>query len=60
MARAYRYISGDGHVEWSPDRWTHRVPKEHQDRAPRRIKLADGRDAVVAEGHPVRFWGTGL
>ena len=55
MAREYRYISGDGHVEWSPDRWTHRVPKEHQDRAPRRIKLADGRDAVVAEGHPVRF-----
>lgn len=26
MARQYRLISGDGHVEIAPERWTGRVP----------------------------------
>ena len=60
MAQNYRYISADSHVEWPPDRWTHRVPAQYKDRAPRRIKLPDGRDAVLIEGRPLRYSSTGL
>ncbi len=38
--------------------WTHRVPAEYRDRAPRRIKLADGRDAIINEGHALTYGGT--
>ncbi len=58
MARTYRFISADGHFESPPEMWTHRVPAEYRDRAPRRIKLADGRDAVVNEGQPLTYGGT--
>jgi len=44
MARAYRYISADGHLEVPVDKWTHRVPEKYRDRAPRRIKLHHGGD----------------
>ena len=57
MARTYRYISADSHFESPPEAWTHRVPKEYRERAPRRIKLADGRDAIVIEGG-LTFGGT--
>src|SRR5678815_333966 len=33
----------DRHFESSPDQWTHRVAKRYRDRAPRRIKLPNGR-----------------
>ena len=58
MARTYRFISADGHFESPPEMWTHRVPAEYRDRAPRRIKLADGRDAIVNEGQPLSYGGT--
>ena len=58
MARSYRFISADGHFESPPEMWTHRVPAEYRDRAPRRIKLPDGRDAVITEGHPLTYGGT--
>ena len=58
MARTYRFISADGHFESPPEMWTHRVPAEYRDRAPRRIKLADGRDAIVNEGEPLTYGGT--
>ncbi len=58
MARAYRYISADGHFESPPEQWTHRVPARYRDRAPRTIKLADGHDAIVSEGRPVTYGGT--
>ena len=58
MARTYRFISADGHFESPPEMWTHRVPAAYRDRAPRRIKLADGRDAVVNEGQPLTYGGT--
>ena len=58
MARTYRYISADGHFESPPEFWTHRVAAPYRDRAPRTIKLADGRDAIVEEGRPLTYGGT--
>lgn len=60
MAHAYNYISADSHFESPPDIWTHRVPKQYRDRAPRRIKLPNGKDAIVTEGHPIEYSGTNL
>lgn len=60
MARKYRYFSADSHFERLPETWTHRVPEKYRDRAPRRIKLADGRDAIVEEGQPLEYRGTNL
>ena len=60
MSRKYRYFSADSHYESLPENWTHRVPAKYRDRAPRRIKLADGRDAIVEEGQPLEYRGTNL
>ena len=60
MARKYRYFSADSHFESLPETWTHRVPPKFRDRAPRRIKLADGRDAILEEGQPLEYRGTNL
>ncbi|HSK29601.1 MAG TPA: amidohydrolase family protein, partial [Candidatus Limnocylindria bacterium] len=60
MARNYQYISADGHFESPPEQWTHRVAKKYRDRAPRRIKLADGRDGLLLEGRPLVYGGTSL
>jgi len=56
----YHYISADSHFESPPDMWTHRVPKQYRDRAPRRIKLPNGQDAIVEEGRPIEYSGTNL
>jgi predicted TIM-barrel fold metal-dependent hydrolase len=58
MSRHYRYISADGHFESPPEQWTHRVPKQYRDRAPRRIKLANGGDGLLIEGRPLVYGGT--
>ena len=58
MARRYRYVSADSHFESPPDMWTHRVPAKYRDRAPRRIKLSNGKDAIVEEGRPPEVSGT--
>ena len=60
MARHYRYISADSHFESPPEQWTHRVPKQYRDRAPRRIKLANGHDGVLLEGSRLVYGGTSL
>ena len=60
MSRQYRHFSADSHFECLPETWTHRVPAKFRDRAPRRIKLADGRDAIVEEGQPLEYRGTNL
>jgi len=60
MAQPYRYFSADSHFESPPEAWTHRVPARYRDRAPRRIRLADGRDAIVEEGQPLEYRGTNL
>lgn len=48
------YISGDSHLETSPEHWVERVPAAHRDRAPRATRLADGTDALLIEGVPAR------
>lgn len=53
MAREYRLMSSDGHLEVPPERWVHRVPEKYRDRAPRTIHLPDGGDALLIEGQPL-------
>ena len=60
MARHYRYISADSHFESPPEQWIHRVPKQYRDRAPRRIKLANGHDGLLVEGSRLIYGGTSL
>jgi len=60
MPRNYRYISADSHFESPPEQWTHRVPKQYRDRAPRRIKLANGGDGLQLEGSRLIYGGTSL
>jgi predicted TIM-barrel fold metal-dependent hydrolase len=60
VARNYRYISADGHFESPPEQWTHRVQAKYRDRAPRRIRLANGHDALLIEGRPLIYGGTSL
>lgn len=47
MASKYQLISGDSHLDLSPDRYTHRVPAKYKDQAPRRVQLESGEDAIV-------------
>ena len=54
MARQYRLMSSDGHLEVPPERWVHRVPQKYRDRAPRTVQLPDGGDALLIEGQPLR------
>jgi predicted TIM-barrel fold metal-dependent hydrolase len=52
MARDYKLISSDGHLEVPPERWRDRVPERYRDRAPRTIRLSNGGDALLIEGIP--------
>ena len=49
MPRKIQMMSGDSHLDFSPERWVHRVPAKWRERAPRRIKLASGDDAFIIE-----------
>jgi predicted TIM-barrel fold metal-dependent hydrolase len=60
MARAYRTISADGHLEIAPDRWTARVPAKYRDRAPKLVKLHHGGDGVIVEGRPLYVLGLAI
>jgi predicted TIM-barrel fold metal-dependent hydrolase len=53
MAREYRLMSSDGHLEVPPERWAGRVPAKFRDRAPRTVHLPDGGDALMIEGQPL-------
>ena len=53
MARQYKLMSADGHLEVPPERWTHRVPEKYRDRAPHTVHLPDGGDALMIEGQPL-------
>ncbi|HLY67888.1 MAG TPA: amidohydrolase family protein [Chloroflexota bacterium] len=57
MARQYQLISADSHLDLPPDRWTAHVPAKWRDRAPRRVKLENGEDAVIMEGRPLHRIG---
>lgn len=52
MARTYKIISADGHVEIPPDGWMEHVPSVYRDRAPKLVKLPSGGEAWIAEGVP--------
>lgn len=52
MAKNYRIISGDSHLDLIPERWTPRVPARWRDRAPRLVKLENGGDAIIVENRP--------
>ena len=54
MAREYKRISGDSHLEVANERWTHRVAPEYRDRAPRTVTAEDGGDATVLADMPPR------
>jgi predicted TIM-barrel fold metal-dependent hydrolase len=56
----YQVISGDTHLEVPCERWTHRIPKQHRDRAPRRVRLSNGGDAWLVENRPLRVSGLEL
>ena len=51
MAKSYRLISGDSHINEPPDLWTSRVRAKFKDRAPRIERLEKG-DAWIMEGSP--------
>ncbi len=52
MARQYKIISGDSHLDIRPERWTARVPKRWRERAPRTVILANGNEGILVENRP--------
>jgi predicted TIM-barrel fold metal-dependent hydrolase len=50
MSREYKVISGDGHIDLNPDVWRDRVAVKWRERAPKRVKMPNGSDAVVLDG----------
>jgi predicted TIM-barrel fold metal-dependent hydrolase len=44
LARKYRIISGDSHLEIDSKHWIGRIPVPYRDRAPRLVRQADGSD----------------
>ena len=53
MAREYNVISGDGHIDLNPDAWRDRVAAKWRDRAPKRVAMPNGMDAIQVDGgHP--------
>src|SRR5579864_5111861 len=60
MPYHYRVISGDGHLEIPPEMWTHHVPKQWRDRAPRTVRLPTGGDGVVIEGRDTYVLGLAM
>lgn len=50
MAREYRVISADSHLDLNPEVWTPHVPAKWRDRAPKRVTMSNGADAVVCDG----------
>ena len=52
MAGAYNIISGDSHLDLSSDWWVPYVPEKWRARAPRRVTLGDGNEALIIENRP--------
>src|SRR5580700_7415505 len=50
MAHTYRVISADSHLDLNPEVWVHRLPARYRDRAPKRVAMPDGSDAIVCDG----------
>ena len=62
MARDYRIISADSHLQIASERWTPYLPAKYRDDAPRTVRLPDGTDATLINGktHPSHGLMTGL
>ena len=50
MSHKYKCISGAGHIDLNPDIWRDRVQAKWRERAPKRVKMPNGSDAVVIDG----------
>ena len=50
MSGRYNCISADGHIDLNPDVWRDRVQAKFGERAPKRVKMPNGSDAVVIDG----------
>ena len=59
MAGAYKIISGDSHLDLASDGWVPYVPKKWRARAPRRVTLGDGNEALIIENRPPMLHRTG-
>ena len=52
MAREYRIISGDSHMEVAPERWSKFLPPKYRELAPHTVKLPTGGDAMQVGDDP--------
>lgn len=52
MGRKYKIVSGDGHLDLASDGWVQFVPEKWRARAPRRVTLGDGNEAMIIENRP--------
>lgn len=59
MATRYRLISADSHLQVPADAWTGRVPSKYRDLAPKRVRLPEGGEAIVAADGSKYFGATG-
>lgn len=59
MARSYSLVCGDAHLQVSADFWTDRVPKQFEEYVPKRVKLPEGGEAIVAADGSKYFGATG-
>ena len=62
MAKDYRVISADSHLQIAAERWTPRIPAKYRDIAPRTVQMPDGTDATLIGDKRSIFHGglTGL
>jgi predicted TIM-barrel fold metal-dependent hydrolase len=59
MPRAYNLISADSHLQVPVDFWTDRLPEQYRELAPKRVKLAQGGEAIVGADGSMYFGATG-
>ena len=52
MAGAYKIISGDRDLDLASDGWVPYLPEKWRARAPRRVTLGDGNEALIIENRP--------
>ena len=57
VAKNYRIISADSHLQIAAERWTPRIPAKYRGEAPRTVRMPDGTDATVSgiDGKPNLF-----
>src|SRR2546423_8635296 len=53
MSRAYNVVDADGHILEPLDLWNNYIDPKFRDRAPRIIKMENGKERLVIEEHAV-------